>query len=75
MVECFVFLRPLGLRLVFVLRDIEGLSVRETAETLGLSEAVVKTRLLRARLELREALSVYFAERLSEGSARERSEK
>jgi RNA polymerase sigma-70 factor, ECF subfamily len=51
-----------GLRAVFVLRDIEGLSVRETAEALSLSEAVVKTRLLRARLKLREALSVYFAE-------------
>jgi RNA polymerase sigma-70 factor, ECF subfamily len=67
-----------ALRSVFVLRDIEGLSVRETAETLTLSEAVVKTRLLRARLKLREALSGYFGERVSqqmlEGKARERSE-
>jgi RNA polymerase sigma-70 factor (ECF subfamily) len=62
-----------ALRTVFVLRDIEGLSVRETAETLNLSEATVKTRLLRARLKLREALSVYFAERLPDGKAEERS--
>lgn len=44
-------------RLVFVLRDVEGLSVRETATTLGLSEANVKMRLLRARLQLREQLT------------------
>ena len=44
-------------RLVFLLRDVEGLSVRETAATLGLSEANVKVRLLRARLQLREQLT------------------
>jgi RNA polymerase sigma-70 factor (ECF subfamily) len=44
-------------RLVFLLRDVEGLSVRETAETLGLSEVNVKVRLLRARLQLREQLT------------------
>jgi len=44
-------------RLVFVLRDVEGLSTRETADTLGLSEANVKVRLLRARLMLRERLT------------------
>jgi RNA polymerase sigma-70 factor (ECF subfamily) len=44
-------------RLVFVLRDIEGLTVKETAEALGLSEANVKVRLLRARLQLRERLT------------------
>lgn len=44
-------------RLVFLLRDIEGLSVRETAEVLGLSESNVKVRLLRARLQLRERLT------------------
>lgn len=57
-----------ALRAVFVLRDVEGLSVRETAEALDVSEAVVKTRLLRARLKLREELSGYFAERLREKS-------
>lgn len=55
-----------ALRAVFVLRDMQGLSVKETAEALNVSEAVIKTRLLRARLKLREALSVYFAERMSE---------
>lgn len=44
-------------RLVFLLRDMEGLSVKETAETLDLSEANVKVRLLRARLQLREHLT------------------
>ena len=44
-------------RLVFLLRDVEGLSVKETAETLGLSEANTKVRLLRARLQLRELLT------------------
>jgi RNA polymerase sigma-70 factor, ECF subfamily len=44
-------------RLVFLLRDVEGLSVRETAEELGISEANTKVRLLRARLQLRELLT------------------
>jgi RNA polymerase sigma-70 factor, ECF subfamily len=49
-----------GLRTVFVLRDVEGLSTNETADILGLNEASVKARLLRARLQLREKLSRYF---------------
>ena len=52
------------LRLVFILRDIEKLSITETSETLNISEAAVKTRLLRARLELREKLSIYYGKRL-----------
>ncbi len=44
-------------RLVFLPRDVEGLSVKETAEALGLSEANTKVRLLRARLQLRELLT------------------
>jgi RNA polymerase sigma-70 factor (ECF subfamily) len=44
-------------RLIFLLRDVEGLSVKETAEALGLSEANVKVRLLRARLQHREPLT------------------
>lgn len=44
-------------RVVFLLRDVEGLSVKETAEALGLTEANVKMRLLRARLQLREHLT------------------
>lgn len=57
-----------ALRVVFVLRDLQGLSVRETAEALNLSEVAVKTRLLRARLKLREELSHYYAERIAERS-------
>lgn len=55
---------PHSLRLVFLLRDIEGLSTRETAEVLNLSETAVKTRLSRARLRLREELTAYFSERM-----------
>ena len=44
-------------RAAFVLRDVEGFSVRETADLLGISEANVKVRLLRARLALRERLT------------------
>jgi RNA polymerase sigma-70 factor (ECF subfamily) len=45
-------------RLVFLLRDVEGLSVKQAAAALGLSEANVKVRLLRARLQLRELLTL-----------------
>jgi len=48
------------LRIVFLLRDVEGFSIEETARTLGLSIPAVKTRLLRARLKLRERLTKYF---------------
>ncbi len=51
-----------ALRVVFILRDIDGLSIKETADALDLSEAAVKTRLLRARLSLREQLSKYYQE-------------
>ena len=51
---------PPGFRTVFVLRDVEGLSTEETAEMLGLSVPAVKSRLLRARLQLRERLAKYF---------------
>ncbi|HYK58708.1 MAG TPA: sigma-70 family RNA polymerase sigma factor [Bryobacteraceae bacterium] len=47
-------------RTVFVLRDIEELSTEETAETLGISIPAVKSRLLRARLALREKLTRKF---------------
>jgi len=56
---------PEKLRVVFLLRDIEGLSIKETGEALSLTETAVKTRLLRARLALREQLSAYFTERLT----------
>jgi RNA polymerase sigma-70 factor (ECF subfamily) len=53
-------LRPI-LRTVFVLRDIEGLSMDQTAEILGLTPAAAKARLWRARLDLRGLLNRYFS--------------
>lgn len=47
-------------RVVFQLRDIDELSTEETAEALGLSVPAVKSRLLRARLKLRDKLNRYF---------------
>lgn len=44
-------------RMVFLLRDVQGLSIKETADALGLTEANTKVRLLRARLQLREILT------------------
>ena len=52
-------LKP-SFRTVFVLRDIEELSTEETAEALGISIPAVKSRLLRARLQLREKLTRHF---------------
>jgi RNA polymerase sigma-70 factor (ECF subfamily) len=54
---------PLGFRTVFVLRDMEALSTEETAEALNLSIPAVKSRLLRARLQLRERLNKFFKRR------------
>lgn len=51
---------PASMKVVFILRDIEGLSTRETAQVLEISEMAVKTRLSRARLRLREDLSSYY---------------
>ncbi len=51
---------PPRYRSVFVLHDIEGLSIAEVAEILSISEAAVKTRSHRSRLYLREKLSEYF---------------
>ena len=48
---------PAKYRSVLVLRDVQQLSIRETADLLGLSEANVKTRLSRARLQMRDALA------------------
>jgi RNA polymerase sigma-70 factor, ECF subfamily len=64
LVDAVIQSLPDMLRLVFVLRDVEGLSIKETAEALDLSDTNVKTRLLRARLRVREQLSSYFSERL-----------
>lgn len=55
---------PEKLRAVFVLRELEGLSTEDTAAALSVSPEVVKTRLHRARLWLRERLATYFTEHL-----------
>jgi RNA polymerase sigma-70 factor (ECF subfamily) len=47
-------------RAVFVLRDVDELSTEETADALGLSVPAVKSRLLRARLQLRDKLTRFF---------------
>jgi RNA polymerase sigma-70 factor, ECF subfamily len=47
-------------RVAFLLRDVEGVSTEETAQILGISVAAVKSRLLRARLKLRQKLNKYF---------------
>ncbi|MFQ5817712.1 MAG: sigma-70 family RNA polymerase sigma factor [Terriglobia bacterium] len=57
--EAIAGLEP-PLRTVFVLRDVEYLSSEETAELLELSVPAVKSRLLRARLKLRQRLNKYF---------------
>jgi RNA polymerase sigma-70 factor, ECF subfamily len=56
---------PAGFRTVFVLRDVEGLSTEETADALELSIPAVKSRLLRARLQLRERLNRFFQKKAS----------
>jgi len=53
-----------ALKMVFLLRDVQGFSVSETAQILELNENVVKTRLVRARSKLRNLLSGYFSEKL-----------
>lgn len=52
---------PESLRVVFVLRELEGLSTEDTAAALNLGESAVKVRLHRARLRLRELLAGYLA--------------
>jgi RNA polymerase sigma-70 factor (ECF subfamily) len=47
-------------REVFVLRDVQNVSITDTARILGISEANVKTRLLRARLQMRDVLAPGF---------------
>jgi RNA polymerase sigma-70 factor, ECF subfamily len=52
-------------RAAFLLRDVEGLSTQETAEVLDISESAVKVRLMRARMQLREDLTNYFASKMA----------
>lgn len=49
-------------RVVFLLRDVEGLSVDQTARLLGITQSNVKVRLMRARLQLRERLTRQFGD-------------
>jgi len=51
-------------RTVFILRDIEDVSIKDTSQILDISEENVKIRLRRARLFLRDKLSAYFSERI-----------
>ncbi len=55
---------PETLKTVFVLRDLEGLSIQETVDVMQITENNVKTRLLRARLRLRQELAGYYAEKV-----------
>ncbi len=48
---------PIAFRTVFVMRDVEDMTVEETADCLSISPATVRTRLFRARARLREALA------------------
>ena len=57
MLEAAIGALPEGFRSVFMLRDVEGLSTLETAECLGVNEDTVKTRLFRARAQLRRNLA------------------
>lgn len=64
-IEAAVGRLPRPFRLVFVLRDIEELSTAETADLLELAEATVKTRLHRARRQMRQHLDADIAAALS----------
>jgi RNA polymerase sigma-70 factor (ECF subfamily) len=52
---------PAEYRMVLLMRDVEGLSTRETAEALQIGESAVKMRLHRARMALRQHLAEYHA--------------
>ncbi|MGB8583965.1 MAG: sigma-70 family RNA polymerase sigma factor [Candidatus Sulfotelmatobacter sp.] len=60
LIKCLKELSPM-LRTVFVLRDIEGLTIDQAVEVLNVSQAAVKARLFRARLLLRDNLTKYFS--------------
>jgi RNA polymerase sigma-70 factor, ECF subfamily len=62
LIKCLEELSPI-LRMVFVLRDIEGLTIDQTVEVLNVSQTAVKARLWRARLQLRDSLNKYFSKR------------
>ncbi|UCC67615.1 MAG: sigma-70 family RNA polymerase sigma factor [Armatimonadota bacterium] len=58
--KCLLMLRP-DFRTLILLRDLQGLSYREIGSILGCSEKAVKSRLFRARSQLREALGPYLS--------------
>lgn len=59
---------PLDYKTVFILKELEGLSIKEIQQSVPLSEPAIKTRLHRARLHLRSKLSGYFPEYHSDGN-------
>ena len=65
-----VNLLPEKEKVVFILRDVEGLSTEKVGEILELSLSAVKSRLHRARLFLRKKLSSYFEEFQDQGVSR-----
>ena len=65
---------PEKYRTILILRDVNHLSITETAQVLGLSEANVKTRLSRARLQMRDALAPGFEGLLGHGSNTEKAQ-
>ena len=66
MLEDAISALPTTFRLVFVLREVEDLSVEATAEALGINPATVKTRHLRARRRLQDALAPELKSALAE---------
>ena len=66
--HAIALLRPLY-REVFIMRDVQGMNIRETAQALGINEPLVRTRLLRARLQLRDALAPGYDGAWSSGSS------
>ena len=68
LIKCLEELSPI-LRMVFVLRDIEGLTIDQTVEVLNVSETAVKARLWRARLQLRESLNKCFSKQAESARA------
>jgi RNA polymerase sigma-70 factor (ECF subfamily) len=69
LVEENVMKLPLKYRVVLMLKDIEQLSVQEVGSALGLGTAAVKSRVLRGRLMMREALAPHFAKSARGGAA------
>jgi RNA polymerase sigma-70 factor (ECF subfamily) len=63
---------PEKYRTVLILRDVQHLSITDTAQALGLSKANVKTRLFHARLQMRDALAPGFDGAWSRGRTYER---